>query len=129
MNGDPLCDCGYPERKAKNLAAWKETPRGLAFSTSSWPPYPVWHTKTCAALDAYPLVDIGTMDACPKCRSTVVKTTYHEADWHYQAHHHDYWRTDLGTWSCKLTWAYRPVEHLDRDCQTCGWGWLEAVAS
>lgn len=125
------CSCDYTERETKHRASWDRIPTGGAFDVrlEPWPPYPVWHYSDCAALDDFPLQPPSSSPVCPKCTSTDIRTTYHEARWLYTPHPHDYWRTDLYKWDCLLTHAYRPVGHLDRDCQTCRFGWLEAVQS
>ena len=82
----------------------------------------------CASLLDYPLRDLTNAPACGKCGQSNITTTFHKAHWYFRPHHHDYWRVDLYVWSCLLTHDYRPVEHLDRTCATCGFKWLERTA-
>ena len=119
------CDCGYENRQATRDAAWATRVRDPGYP---WPPTPNHHLATCVALKEYPLRQISYALTCEKCGESEIKTTFHKAHWHYQPHRSDYWRQDLYAWSCLLTHGYRPVEHLDRTCATCGWKWLETTA-
>ena len=122
------CSCGYEERQKVKDAQWAD--RGLALSGDGlWPPIPNQHSQNCDSLDNYPLRPLTDKPACDKCGQSQIKTTFHKANWYYQPHHHDYWRKDLYIWACALTDWYRPVEHLDRLCTTCGFAWLEQTAS
>lgn len=100
---------------------------------SGFPPMPAstkWHRPTCPTLEPYPFRDLSPTPSCDKCAGTDIATTYHKGQWwEFKNHHTDPWRSDLGTWSCLLTWNYRPEEHLDRSCRTCSFGWLERTAS
>ena len=100
---------------------------------SGSPPMPastVWHRPDCPTLEPYPLRALSADPKCEKCASTTIRTTYHQGQWwEFQNHPTNPWRSDLGTWSCLLTWRYRPVEHLDRTCGTCGFAWLEETAA
>ena len=113
------CDCGYDKYIKANDGPvlgpeWSRKVLRL-------------HYPTCAGLLEWPIVPHLPEIECGKCLSRSIDTTYHEARWYFRRHDHDYWRTDLYVYSCPLTIWYRPVEHLDRRCATCGFTWLESV--
>lgn len=89
---------------------------------------PAMHYRTCQSLRDYPLEAMRENPTCPKCLGTVIHARYHDASWHYKPHWHDYWRQDLFVWECALRASYRPVEHIDRRCDKCGFAWLERTA-
>lgn len=89
----------------------------------------IWHRPTCSTLVEYPFRDSSPVPTCDKCSSTDIVTKFHDGRWwEFQDHLRDPDISYLGRWSCLLKSGYRPTEHLDRTCRTCGFGWLEATA-
>lgn len=116
-----VCTCGYEARRAARSGAPVLSPEWSLRALD-------WHYADCAWLAEYPLRPLTDTPICDKCGQNDIASQFHEARWYYEPHHHDFWRHDLYTWSCLLTHGYRPVEHIDRTCRTCHFGWLERTA-